>query len=128
MNTKEFNPGFKPKGKRVLVYPLPTERVTEGGIILHDTASDREDMKQIEVLVLEVGAGCWTDQRDRTCKHHTNEFGYAETNWELQIAQPWCGPGDKVLIAAYAGLYRKGKDGKHYRIISDLDVVAVVED
>lgn len=36
--------------------------------------------------------------------------------------------GQKALYAKYAGISRKGKDGKEYRIMNDRDVVAVLED
>ncbi len=115
MKASDFKPGFIPKGPRLVIYPLPTERVTESGIILHDVAADREDMKQIEALVLLVGVGCFVDARKIV-------------EGKLVVDDPWCVPGDRILIAAYAGLYRKGKDGKAYRIIDGKDVVAVLED
>lgn len=100
---RDFNPGVKPCGHRVLVYPVPVERKTASGIILHDTAAGREDMAQIEAFVVAVGPNAWHDQ----------ECG------------DWAAAGDLVLIAKYAGLLRKGTDGKQYRVINDLDVVAV---
>lgn len=101
----DFRPGITPCGHRVLVCPVLVERKTAGGIILHDTAAEREDMAQIEAVVVAVGANAWKDQP----------------------SGEWAKPGDKVLIAKYSGLTRKGVDERMYRVISDLDVVALCE-
>lgn len=37
-------------------------------------------------------------------------------------------PGDKVVIAKYAGVMIKGKDGVDYRIVNDKDVCAILEE
>lgn len=37
-------------------------------------------------------------------------------------------PGQRVLIAKYAGTVAKGKDGKEYRVVKDKDVMAVIEE
>lgn len=97
--------GLKPCGHRVLVRPIPVERKTEAGIILADIAADREDMAQIKAEVIEIGPLCWKDQPGK---------------------EPWCKVGDVVLIAKFAGLFHRGPNEKTYRVISDLDVVAVV--
>lgn len=111
----EFKPGFKAAGHRIVVWPIETEKTTESGIIISSAVTEREDMKQIEAVVVHVGKGCWADKTQ------------VENSKRVQ-SDPWCEEGDKILMAAYAGLYRKGKDGKQYRIISDLDVVAILED
>jgi co-chaperonin GroES (HSP10) len=53
-------------------------------------------------------------------------FTYAtEDEWKRVSASP---PkvGDIVVFAKFAGLTRKGADGKSYRIVNDKDVVAVL--
>ena len=43
---------------------------------------------------------------------------------------PWCKVGDFITFGKYSGLIYKGeetKDGKEYRVINDLDVVATHE-
>ena len=102
----KYNPGVSPCGHRVLVFPVPTERKTASGIIIHDTSADREDMAQIDAIIVSIGSNAWKDQK----------------------CGDWAKVGDRVLIAKYAGLVRKGNDGKMYRIINDLDVVAVCEE
>lgn len=98
--------GLTPCGHRVIVLPVKKERTTESGILIPDPVADREDMAQIEALVVAVGPSAWADQ---------------------SVAGQWAKPGDRVVIAKFSGLQHKGPDGKAYRVISDLDVVAVVE-
>ena len=102
---EELKPGIKPCGHRVVVWPIPTERKTESGIIIHDSLAKREDMAQVEALVVSVGPSAWKDQK----------------------TGDWAQVGDKVLIAKYSGLVRQGIDNLEYRVISDLDIVAIVE-
>lgn len=100
-----FDPGFAPAGHRVLVYPIPVERVTGGGIIIADMLADREEMSQVEARVIKLGGNAWKDQ-----------------------PEPWAKEGQKVLIGKFSGMVRQGKDGRTYRLINDLDVVGTVEE
>lgn len=97
--------GIYPVGHRVLILPEQIEEKTEAGIILHTSSQkSREEMAQINGIVIELGNTCYNDQ----------QF-------------PWCDVGDKVIFGKYSGLIYDGQDGKKYRIINDLDVVAVVK-
>ena len=104
-NAEAMNPGVTPCGHRVLVWPLPIERKTKGGIALPDNHVEREGMAQVDARVMKVGPTCWADQK----------------------SEAWCKPGDVVKIAKYGGLVVTGLDGRTYRIINDLDVVGVME-
>src|SRR5574340_805874 len=106
-STETFNPGVIPCGHRLVVYPIPVERKTASGIILHDISANREDMAQIEARVVVIGPNCWHDQPGQ---------------------RAWCKVGDKVLIAKYSGLFWNGHDDRAYRVISDLDVIAIVKE
>jgi len=61
-------------------------------------------MAQINGVVIELGTTAYADQDS-----------------------PWCYVGDRVIIGKYAGLIYDGADGKKYRVINDLDVVAVIK-
>lgn len=53
-------------------------------------------------------------------------FSYAsKEEWERVGAEP-PKAGDSVVFAKFAGLTRKGADGKTYRIVNDKDVVVVL--
>jgi co-chaperonin GroES (HSP10) len=45
----------------------------------------------------------------------------------LDQPSPWAKEGDHVIFGKYSGLIYDGADKKEYRIINDLDVVAIVD-
>lgn len=97
--------GIHPKGHRVLILPDPTEEVTQSGIILSvGEQKDRERLAQLKGTVIETGDSAWLDQ-----------------------PSPWAKVGDHVIFGKYSGLIYDGADEKEYRIINDLDVVALVD-
>lgn len=98
------NPGVRPCGFRLLVYPLPTERVTKGGIVIPPTKAEREDMAQTDVEVMAIGPDAWADKKG-----------------------PWCKVGETVKIAKYSGLEFRGPDARTYRMINDVDVIGVCD-
>jgi co-chaperonin GroES (HSP10) len=96
--------GIHPKGHRVLILPDPVEEVTQSGIILSVGENrDRERLAQLKGTVIEIGNSAWHDQ-----------------------PSPWAEIGDHVIFGKYSGLIYQGDDDKEYRIINDLDVVALV--
>jgi co-chaperonin GroES (HSP10) len=97
--------GIHPKGHRVLILPDPVEEVTQSGIILSVGENrDRERLAQLKGTIVELGNTAWLDQ-----------------------PSPWANEGDHVIFGKYSGLIYQGDDGKEYRIINDLDVVAIVD-
>jgi len=100
-----FNPGIKPVGPRLLVYPIPIEERTEGGIILPESSRDREALRQIKAIIIDIGPEAWQDSKEA-----------------------WAVYGNKVLISKYAGYLFKGLDDRDYRIINDVDVTAIIEE
>lgn len=95
--------GFKPVGARVLILPNIVEEKSDGGIIIN-VGNDlkREELAQINGVIVDMGSTCYHDQKE-----------------------PWCAIGDVVIFGKYSGLFYEGDDEKKYRIINDLDVVAV---
>lgn len=98
--------GIHPRGHRVLVFPFEVEQVSKGGIVIHAKTVEQEELGQIQGIVVEIGETAWLDQKGAR----------------------WAQAGDKVIFARHAGLFYKGKDGKQYRLINDLDVVAKLDD
>ena len=97
--------GIHPKGHRVLILPDPMEEVTQSGIILSvGEQRDRERLAQLKGTIVETGDSVWLDQ-----------------------PSPWAKVGDHVIFGKYSGLIYDGADEKEYRIINDLDVVALVD-
>lgn len=97
--------GICPKGHRILVLPDDIETKTASGIVV-TTGREvmREELAQVDGVVVAMGNTCYSDQ-----------------------PEPWCKLGDRVIFGKYSGIIRKGKDGKTYRIINDLDVVGTIE-
>ena len=89
---------LKPLGDRVVVEPLSEEETTKSGIILPDTI-DKE--KKAEGKIIAIGLG-----------EKIKKLGLKE--------------GDRVLFGKYAGEEVK-VDEVEYKILSDEDVLAVVE-
>lgn len=101
-NSKTLNTsGINPKGARILVRPEAIEKVSKGGIILHITTEEQEEMAQVYGTLVAVGEACWPDEAK------------------------WAEPGNKVLFAKYAGQQFLGDDGAWYRIMRDKDLIAV---
>jgi co-chaperonin GroES (HSP10) len=97
--------GIIPVGARVVILPDEIETKTKSGIITATgTQVQREEMAQVDGIVIALGNTCYHDQ-----------------------PEPWCKVGDRVVFGKYSGIFRIGKDDKTYRIINDLDVVAVLE-
>ncbi|MFA5022425.1 MAG: co-chaperone GroES [Patescibacteria group bacterium] len=89
---------LKPLGNRVVVAPMTEEETTKSGIILPDTV-DKE--KKAEGKILAIGDG-------------------------EKIIKLGLKVGDKVIFGKYAGEEVK-VDKEEYKILSDEDVLAVIE-
>jgi chaperonin GroES len=94
---------LRPLGDRLVLKPTPREEVTKSGIVLPDTAKEKPQ----EGEVLAVGPGKILDDGSRGAM-------------DVQV-------GQKVLYAKYAGTEFK-VDGDELLIISEKDILAIVED
>jgi chaperonin GroES len=94
---------LRPLGDRVVVKPTAREEMTKTGIVLPDTAKEKPQ----EGTILAVGPGRTLDDGKRE---------------PLDVKA-----GQKVLYARYAGTEFK-IDGDEYLIVSQKDILAVVED
>ena len=92
---------LKPLGNTVVLQYLKAEEKTKSGIILPDSAKEKPQ----EAVVIAVGPG-------------TEEDGRKE---EMQVKE-----GDRVIFSKYAGTEVK-LDGEEYTIVSQNDIIAVVE-
>ncbi len=92
---------IKPLGDRVVTKMAEAEETTQSGIILAGSAKEKPQFAE----VVAVGPGGMVDGK--------------EVKMELKA-------GDKVIMSKYAGTEVK-LDGEEYIIISQKDVLAVVE-
>jgi chaperonin GroES len=93
---------MRPLGDRVVIRPTPREEMTKSGIVLPDTATEKPQ----EGSILAAGPGRLNDDGERE-------------PMDVKV-------GDKVLYAKYAGTEFK-IDGDEYLIVSQKDILAVVE-
>ncbi len=93
---------IRPLADKVLVQRLEAEMRTAGGIVLPDTAKEKPQRGK----VISVGAGKVLD--DGTVR-------------KMQVKK-----GDEILFTSYAGTEVK-MDGKEYLIMSESDIMAVIE-
>jgi chaperonin GroES len=93
---------LKPLGDRVVVKAAPHEEKTKGGLVLPDTVKE----KPIEGIVVAVGAGKINDDGKRT---------------PIDLKED-----DRVIYSKYSGTEVK-LDGEEYLVISERDILAVVE-
>jgi chaperonin GroES len=94
---------LRPLGDRVVIQPTPREDMTKSGIVLPDTAKEKPQ----EGLILAVGPGRILDDGKRE---------------HVDVKE-----GQKVLYAKYAGTEFK-VDGEELLIVSQKDILAIVED
>ncbi len=92
---------LRPLGDRVVIRPTPREEMTKTGIFLPDTAKEKPQ----EGEIIAVGPGRFDDG----------------TREPMDVQE-----GQKVLYAKYAGTEFK-VDGEEYLIVSQKDILAVVE-
>jgi chaperonin GroES len=95
---------LRPLGDRVVIKPVAREEKTKGGIYLPDTASKERPM---EGTVIAVGPGRLLDNG---------------THAEIGVRA-----GDRVVFAKYGGTEFKTEDEEEYLIISEKDIMAVIE-
>jgi co-chaperonin GroES (HSP10) len=99
----------KPRGYNILCALPDLEQRFEGTSILRvESHANREAMATTVLFVLDLGGTAYADKA---------KFG----------DEPWCKKGDFVMVRKYAGT-RFTIHGKEFRLITDDQVEAVVED
>ena len=100
MAVKTLN--LKPLGDRIIIKALPQEDLTKGGVFLPDTAKEKPQQGE----VLSVGQGRYDDNG--------------------KLIPMTVKTGNKVLYGKYSGTEIK-LEGEEYLILSEKDVLAIVE-
>lgn len=96
--------GLEPRGRAILVKPYE-EKKTDSLIVMPDSVAENARMLENRAVVIECGLGAWPDEHPRAV------------------------PGERVLIAKFAGFMAKGIDGELYRFVNDNDIfAAIIED
>jgi len=95
---------LKPLADRIVVKPLAQKDKSRGGVYLPDTATKE---KPQEGTVIAVGPGRMSDEGTRV---------------PVDVSE-----GDRVLFAKYAGTEFKDDDGEKFIILSEKDILAIIE-
>ena len=99
MNTS----GIRPCEFKVLVKPKEVKEKTVGGIIIPESAKEKEKYATMEGEVIAVGA-----------------LAFTNPDW---LDKPK--PGDVVLYDKYAGCTVRGTDGYDYKMVNDREIGAI---
>ncbi len=105
--------GIHPTGTKILVKPVETERVTEGGIVIPESEAKKYDDAGFKAEIIEIGPCAF--------QNDIEHFKYMEKGGFVPKV------GDYIYMAKWAGKTVLGRGGD-YRIINDEDVTAVLED
>ena len=98
----------------MVVKPLKSERVTDGGIVIPESEAEKYDIAAVKAKVIAIGPLAFEAE-----KQHEKSFG-------VHIdAIPRA--GSTVAMAKYAGYeIRVGKDT--FRVVTDQDITAILEE
>ena len=102
--------GISPTEFSVLIEPKAVETKTAGGILIPDETKERKGYAEMEGRIVASSPLAFTY--------------VTEAEWDGHKPKP----GDKVLVAKYAGVRVKGRDGKEYALVKDKDICATIED
>lgn len=95
--------GLHPLGHCLLVEPA-TATIGNGTIAIPDHVRANMSLIEMRATVIELGPECWPDEKQARAR-----------------------PGDKVLMAKFAGHAATGDDGKQYRLVNDRDIFCRLE-
>ena len=98
----------KPTGWRIIVLPFKMNDKTEGGVLITESALERQQVASQCGLVLAMGPQCYQDK-------------------ERYPTGPWCKVNDWVVFARYAGS-RINIEGGEIRLLNDDEILATVQD
>ena len=122
-----MKPGIYPSGNRVVVKPDEVEKVSEGGIVIPESETDKYQMAQSTGILVAVGPDAFKEYTSVTERYIDGKwvpFERTVTGFSEAFGQI----GDRVAFAKWGGLKVIGADGDEYRILNDMDITAQVSD
>lgn len=105
---EDCRPGLRAVGFNVVIAMEPIQKKTPGGIELPDSTIDKARLSQVRGRIVSISPVAFDFAN----------FGESE--------RPKV--GDAVMVARLAGILHEGVDGKEYRVCTDKDVVAFVDE
>lgn len=104
---EDCDPGVTAVGFRLIVAMEEQDEKTKGGIILPDSAKDKEALVMVRGRIVSAGSVA---------------FDFADFG-DTAPKQ-----GDAIMFGKLAGYMFEGRDGAKYRIMQDKDVSALIEE
>ena len=95
--------GLQPCEYKVLVKPDEVPKKA-GELYIPDRVTEKEKKEQVFGVLLAAGGNAFED-------------------WKEPVPKP----GDRVLVAKYAGVTQKGLDGEYYTLMYDKDIASIVD-
>lgn len=96
------NSGWFPLLHKIIVLPKDAE-IKKGQVYIPEEFTQRDDQIQVEGVVVALGPEVFSDKRNSVAPKL----------------------GDTIMFGKLAGSFFKGLDGVKYRMIQDLDLVAI---
>lgn len=119
--------GIEPIGNKVLVKADLVEKVTEGGIFIPESVTDRHQMSSCYGHIVAMGADCfihttqtierWIDNAWRPVERKVT--GYSKAFAEV---------GDRIAFSMYSGRSYTGLDGVEYQLITDEEIISLIDE
>ena len=95
--------GLQPVEYKVLVQLDKVDERTEGGLYIPLSLVEKEQMKQVEAVMVAMGGNAFEDGKGDVPK-----------------------VGDHVYVAKHAGYQVTGMDGEKYQLMNDKDIAAII--
>lgn len=108
---KYTHAGISPLEYRVLIEPLEVEEKTPGGLILPDLSKDKEQMRISRGRIMALSPQCFRRQDWHSSEHDLLPVG-----------------GELIQYKRHAFATVEGNDGNEYRMISDVDILCVIDE
>lgn len=120
----ENTSGIRPTEYKVLIKPKEAYeknesgyRTTSGGIVVPDEVEEREQFAQMEGTIIDMSPWAFDFLRDDEMSQSMHWSNVSVPNI-----------GNRVLYSKYSGSMCEGNDGEQYRLVSDKDIAAILED
>lgn len=105
----ENRSGMTPIGDHVLVLPDRSAETTTGGIHIPDAMRKTHDLASESGVLVAIGDGAWTWNKDRTRKFDGRKPKV----------------GERVSFQRYSGVEQIGADGERYFMMSDASITGI---
>ena len=102
------NSGIRPMEYNVLVKPVDVEKATKGGLLLPESAIEKEEFGRMEGVLVAA-----------------SPMAFKFEDWPDDVPGPMI--GDRVVFSRYQATELTGRDGGKYWMMKDRSIAGVME-